>query len=202
VSGSERASRREQARLLRLSRRVHRTTGILLFSFFLFLAVTGLLLGWKKHSGGYLLPESQRGVSSNIADWLPISTLHANALAFARDSISADISPELDRIDIRPDKGMVKFVFVDGYWGLQLDCTTGELLLIEKRRSDFIEDLHDGSIMDALLSTSDEQIKVVYTSIMGSALLIFSVTGFWLWMGPRRMRKVRSEERIRRLEVQ
>src|SRR5690606_27524382 len=90
VSGSERASRREQARLLRLSRRVHRTTGILLFSFFLFLAVTGLLLGWKKHSGGYLLPESQRGVSSNIADWLPISTLHANALAFARDSISAD----------------------------------------------------------------------------------------------------------------
>jgi uncharacterized iron-regulated membrane protein len=128
-----------------------------------------------------------------------MTTLHANALAFARDSISADISPELDRIDFRPDKGMVKFVFVDDYWGLQLDCTTGELLLIEKRRSDFIEDLHDGSIADALLGTSDEQIKLVYTSIMGSALLIFSITGFWLWLGPRRMRKVRSEERAHRI---
>jgi uncharacterized iron-regulated membrane protein len=194
VSRSQR-DRRGQARLLRLARRVHRTTGILLFAFFLFIACTGLLLGWKKHSAGYLLPDSRDGVSSDVSDWLPMTALHANALAFARDSISADISPELDRIDIRPDKGMVKFVFVEDYWGLQLDCTTGELLLIEKRRSDFIEDLHDGSIVDAILGTSDEQIKLMYTSLMGSALLIFSITGFWLWIGPRRLRKARSEER-------
>jgi uncharacterized iron-regulated membrane protein len=195
VNRSE-GGRRGQAKLLRIARRIHRTTGILLFSFFLFVAMTGLLLGWKKHSGGYILPESQKGTSSNVEDWLPMSTLHAKALAFARDSISADLSPELERIDIRPDKGMVKFVFVEDYWGLQLDCTTGELLLIERRRSDFIENIHDGSILDAIFGTSDEQIKLVYTSIMGSALLIFTTTGFWLWIGPRRMRRMRSATRL------
>jgi uncharacterized iron-regulated membrane protein len=193
-------SHRGQAKLLRLARRIHRTIGIFLFAFFLIVAATGLLLGWKKHSGGYLLPESQQGVSSNVADWLPMATLHAKALAFARDSISADISPELDRIDIRPDKGMVKFVFVEDYWGLQLDCTTGELLLIEKRRSDFLENIHDASILDDVLGTSDEQIKLVYTSIMGSALLTFTITGFWLWLGPRRLRKAKSEARALRSE--
>ena len=43
---------------------------------------------------------------------------------------------------------MVKFVFVEGYWGVQLDCTTGELLHLERRPADFIENLHDGSFFD------------------------------------------------------
>lgn len=83
---------------------------------------------------------------------------------------------------------MVKFIFVKGYWGVQLDCTTGELLHLERRRSDFIENLHDGSYFDYVFSTNYGQIKLVYTSIMGTALLIFTVTGFWLWYGPKRYR--------------
>ena len=43
---------RRRARLLRVSRTVHRTTGALLFVFFLVVACTGLLLGWKKDTGG------------------------------------------------------------------------------------------------------------------------------------------------------
>ena len=83
---------------------------------------------------------------------------------------------------------MVKFVFVEGYWGIQIDCATGNLLHIERRRSDFIENIHDGSILDYLTGTSGEQIKLVYTSMMGVALLTFTITGFWLWLGPKRMR--------------
>jgi hypothetical protein len=161
-------------------------------------AASGLLLGWKKHTRGYILPKSYTGSSTDPGDWLPLTTLHANALAIARDSISAELSHELERIDIRPDKGMVKFVFVDGYWGVQLDCATGELLHIERRRSDFIENIHDGSILDYLLGTTGEQIKLAYTSIMGSALLTFTVTGFWLWLGPRRMRGQRQFPSVRR----
>lgn len=167
---------------------MHRTTGALLFVFFFIVASTGLLLGWKKNSGGIILPKSYSGVSKDPQDWLPVGVLHEIANTIVREQISADMSLELDRIDIRPDKGMVKFVFTEGYWGVQLDCTTGSLLHIERRRSDFIENIHDGIILDRLLGTSGEPFKLVYTSIMGTALLIFTISGFWLWYGPKRFR--------------
>lgn len=177
-----------QAKLLRVFRKVHRTMGAILFVFFFLVAVSGLLLGWKKHTGGAILPKSYQGVSTDQRDWLPIHVLHAKATAIARTQISPDLSLDLERIDLRPDKGMVKFVFIEGYWGIQLDCTTGELLHIERRRSDFIENIHDGSLLDYLFKTDNEQIKLVYTSTMGLALLTFTITGFWLWYGPKRMR--------------
>ncbi|RYC67471.1 PepSY domain-containing protein [Spirosoma sordidisoli] len=186
---TESQKRQQQAKVLRISRKLHRTTGALLFVFFLFISVTGLLLGWKKNSGGLLLPKSYKGTSTNLADWLPLDSLHKNACRIVQDSISPELSLELERIDVRKDKGMVKFVFADHFWGVQLDGATGKLLHIEQRRSDFIEKIHDGSILDFYAGTSDGQIKLVYTTITGLALLLFTVTGFWLWYGPKRMRQ-------------
>jgi len=168
--------------------------GSLLFALFVVVATTGLLLGWKKHTGGAILPKTHRGTSTNPADWLPIGELWSRANEIARTRISPDLSLELERIDLRPSHGMVKFVYIEGYWGLQLDCATGELLHIERRRSDFIENIHDGSIFDYLLETDDEQIKLVYTTIGGASLLLFSVTGFWMWFGPKRMRALRRAD--------
>ena len=135
------------------------------------------------------MAKSYSGTSTDLKDWLPVDSLYRNATRIFRDSISSTLSPELDRIDIRKDKGMVKFVFIDGFWGIQLDGSTGALLHIEKRRSDFIEKVHDGSILDHYFGTGSGVIKLIYTTIMGTALLIFTVTGFWLWYGPKRMRK-------------
>ncbi|MDX2285862.1 MAG: PepSY domain-containing protein [Bacteroidia bacterium] len=185
------AHRKQQARLLRIFRTWHRSTGAMLFVFFFVVSVTGLLLGWKKHSGDLLLAASRTGVSSDLKDWLPLDSLHAIACAVFRDSVSADASLELDRIDVRKDKGMVKFIFTDGFWGIQLDGTTGAVLHIERRRSDFIEKIHDGSLLDLWAGTRSGQIKLVYTTLMGLALLLFTVTGFWLWYGPIRMRRQR-----------
>lgn len=190
--------KKRQARILRLARKLHRTAGITLFVFFAVVACTGLLLGWKKHSGGAILPESYEGTTTDLEEWLPFHVLHANATRIFRDSISADRSLALERIDARPDKGMVKFVFVEGYWGIQLDGATGELLHIERRRSDFIENVHDGSILDYAFGTSDEPFKLAYTSGMGLALLTFTVTGFWLWYGPKRMRTRRAARHAER----
>lgn len=180
-----------QAHVLRVFRKVHRLTGASLFVFFFVVAISGLLLGWKKHSGGALLPRSYEGTTTDLEEWLPIHVLHARAVQVFRDSISADLSLELERIDVRPDKGMVKFVFAQHYWGIQLDGATGALLHIERRRSDFIENVHDGSILDAVFGTSDGQIKLAYTTLMGVALFTFTLTGFWLWLGPKRLRQRR-----------
>ena len=118
-----------------------------------------------------------------------MDSLYNNAIRFLHESVSPDLSTEVDRIDVRKKQGIVKFTFLDHFWGLQIDAATGELLQIEVRRSDFIESIHDGSILDNYLGTSDGQIKLVYTSITGLALLTFTITGFWLWYGPKRMRR-------------
>lgn len=190
---AENNNRQKRASLLHLFRRVHRTLGALLFLFFVFISCSGLLLGWKKHSNGLILPKSYKGTSTNLKDWLPLDSLHTIAITTLHDSLDHTLSTDLERIDVRKNKGMVKFVFIDHYYGIQLDGATGELLQIERRRSDIIENIHDGSILDYFFNTSKEQIKLIYTSIIGLALLTFSITGFWLWYGPKIL-KYRSKK--------
>lgn len=183
----EKSSRKQQAKVLRIFRKIHRTTGALLFVFFFFISISGIFLGWKKDSFGIILPESYEGTSTELAEWLPLSELENKAITVLKDSVSPSISTEISRIDVRKEKGMVKFIFEDHFYGIQLDGATGEVLHVGKRYSDLIENIHDGSILDNYLGTSGV-LKLVYTSIMGTALLIFTITGFWLWYGPKRMR--------------
>ena len=180
--------RKQQAKVLRIFRKVHRTTGALLFIFFFFISVTGLILGWKKNSNGYILPKTQQGTTADLKKWLPIDSLHTIACNTLHSQVSPDLSLEIDRIDIRKEKGSVKFLFVDSFNEVQLDGANGRVLSIGKRRSDFMENVHDGSILDDYLGTGG-YIKLVYTTVMGISLLIFTITGFWLWYGPKRMRK-------------
>lgn len=187
----ENPNRKQQARTLRSFRKIHRTTGALLFVFFFLVSISGLLLGWKKNSGGLILPKTTEGTSSNLSEWLSVDSLSRNASNYLHNSVSSNLSADIERIDLRPDKGIVKFVFKDHFWGMQLDGATGKLLQIERRNSDIIEGVHDGSIIDRFFNTGNT-IKLIYTSIMGLALLLFTITGFWLWYGPKRMRNLKN----------
>jgi hypothetical protein len=182
----------QQAKWIRLFRSLHRKVSIPLFLFFMVMAVTGFLLGLKKNTG--LLPPTQTGSSLNLSAWISVDSLADLAAGYLRDSVSCDLSPELDRIDYRPEKGIAKFIYKHHYWGLQLDCTTGELLSVEKRMSDFVESLHDGSVLDDLLGTESEQFKVGYNAIMGISLFLLTASGFWLWYGPKRLRQLKRNE--------
>ncbi|MGB3774562.1 MAG: PepSY domain-containing protein [Leeuwenhoekiella sp.] len=180
--------RKKQANLLRSTRKIHRFMGIFLFVFFIFISVSGTLLGWKKHSGGLLLPETQKGTSTDLKSWLPLAELEKKALEVLKDSVGTDYSTTLDRIDVRNEKGVVKFIFAEHLNSIQLDGATGKVLQIGIRRSDFLEQVHDGSILDDFFNVPNGIIKVTYTTVMGVALLLFSITGFWLWYGPKRMK--------------
>lgn len=180
--------RKKQAKVLRIFRKVHRTTGALLFIFFFIISISGLLLGWKKNSNGYILPETQEGTSTNLKEWLSMDSLHTIACNTLHNKVSKDLDLALDRIDLRQEKGSVKFVFIDSFYEIQLDGANGNVLSIGQRRSDFLEAVHDGSLLDDYLST-DGYIKLGYTTVMGTSLLVFTITGFWLWYGPKRMRK-------------
>ncbi|RXG22348.1 PepSY-associated transmembrane protein [Leeuwenhoekiella polynyae] len=183
--------RKQQAKTLRQFRSIHRAMGALLFVFFFVISVSGLLLGIKKNSGDILLPKTQKGTTTDLTKWLPLEDLKEKALLVLHDSVSSELDTKLNRIDVRSEKGIVKFIFDKHYYGIQLDGATGEVLHIGKRRSDVIENIHDGSIIDNYLGTSG-YFKLIYTVIMSIALLLFTLTGFWLWYGPKRMRKSRN----------
>ena len=141
-------STKQQAKWIRRFRWLHRKIAIFLFIFFLVISVTGFLLGIKKQTG--LLAPTQKGRSDNLSTWLTVDSLQKNAVRYLQDSVSPTLSVTVDRIDIRPDKGIVKFTFKDHFIGLQLDGTTGKLRAIETSKSDFIEKIHYGSILDKI----------------------------------------------------
>ncbi len=182
---------RKIARVTRWYRKYHRTIAMVSLLFFVSTAVTGLLLGWKKNTNGYILPKSYKGTSTNPKDWVSIDSLHSTAIRILHDSIDPNLGTSLQRIDMRPNKGMVKFIFNDHFHEVQLDLATAELLALQYRRSDIIENIHDGSILDFAFDTSGEKFKLVYNTIMGSALLFLTFSGFWLWMNPKRIRRER-----------
>lgn len=166
---------------LKFHRKYHRIFAIWFLFFFLILSGTGILLGWKKHSAGVILPRSMEGSSKNISEWLSFDSLTTIAIKVLHDSVSEDMDPGLNRIDARPGKGMVKFVFGKHFTEIQLDAATGEVLFIGKRWSDVIEHVHDGSIIDRWLGINGEYFKLIYTSLLGLSLLLLSITGFFLW---------------------
>ena len=51
---------------------------------------------------------------------------------------------DIDRIDLRIGKGIAKLQAKSG-WEVQIDTKTGEVLNVAYRRSDIIEQIHDGS---------------------------------------------------------
>ena len=188
--------RLKQVKLLRNIRKVHRIVGVFLFIAFIVMSISGLLLGIKKHSGGIILSKSHIGSNLDMSKFLSIDSLNSLANKYLHSKVSAALSADVDRIEIRQDKGMIKFTFKEHYYALQIDATTGELLHVERRYADLIENIHDASILDKVFNTDGEPIKLIYTIVMALSLLIFSITGFWMWLGPKILRK-----KIRRLSI-
>ena len=177
-----------QVTILRIFRKIHRTLGAFLFLFFFIVAITGLTLGWKKNSNGWILPATMKGSATNLDNWKTTKELLRISDSLLINKVDKSLSTQLDRIDIRKDKGIIKFLYIDNYWEIQLDGQSGEVLQISQRRSDFFEDIHDGSFLDRYFKTDGEPIKLIYTSIMGISLFLFTVTGCWLWLGPKFIR--------------
>ena len=90
-----------QVAVLRIFRKVHRLMGAVLFIFFFVVAITGVLLGWKKNTNGWLLPATSKGTSTNLAVWKPIATLHTIADSVLLKRFDNSLATDLDRIDIR-----------------------------------------------------------------------------------------------------
>lgn len=179
------------AKKTRWYRKWHKRIGIFSLLILLLISLSGLLLIWKKNSKGLLLADSSKGKSTVLANWLSFEKMSDIAINALREKHGKDVSVKLSRIDARPDKGMVKFIFEEHYHAIQLDATTGEVLQFEERRADFIEQIHDGTFIDNLLGTKGYA-KLAYGTIAGLCLAILTISGFWIWYNPRRIKKGRA----------
>ncbi|RMH61779.1 MAG: PepSY domain-containing protein [Bacteroidetes bacterium] len=121
------------------TRRLHRWGTVIVAVPFLIILVTGLLLLWKKDVA-WIQPPTRQGTGTT-----PTLTFD-EILDVARRVPEAGIQSwaDVDRLDVRPDRGVVK-VRAANRWEIQVDLQTGEVLQTAYRRSDLIEALHDGS---------------------------------------------------------
>ncbi len=165
---------------LRKFRVFHRWVGTTLALFLGLSALTGILLSLKKDVA-VLQPPTQRGVSKELADWQPLDQLAKLSQAALAQAHPDQASNPIQRIDARPSKGVVKVLFKNGFWEVQLDGQSGEVLSIAKRHSDWIEALHDLSIIN-------DWVKLISMNVLGWGVLFLIFTGIWLWYGPKLLR--------------
>ncbi len=168
---------------LRKVRVWHRYLGLVLCLLLIISAGTGILLALKKDVA-IIQPSTQRGTVTDLTQWKRISELSLLGKEALYKSYPEQVGNRVDRIDVRPSKGMVKVLFKDDNWEVQLDGASGEVLSVDVRYSDWIESLHDGSIFGDIF-------KLTAMNFLGWGVMLLAITGFWLWYGPKRLRGLR-----------
>jgi len=157
--------------LNKTNRQLHRWATLIVALPVIIMLVTGMLLQWKKQAS-WIQPPTQRG--SETEPTLAFAEILASARAV--DQAGIKTWDDVERLDVRPGKGVVK-VRAKNRWEIQIDSATGAVLQTSYRRSDLIESLHDGSFFhDAA------KLWVFFPAAL--ALLLMWMTGLYLFVLP------------------
>jgi hypothetical protein len=165
-------------KLSRQSRVFHRWGSIIALLPITVIIFSGIVLQLKKVSS-YVQPPTQSGSGTEPAiDFDRI-------LEVARTVPEAEIETweDVDRLDVRPGKGVVK-VRCKNRYEVQIDAETAEILQVAFRRSDLIESIHDGSFFN-------EHFKLWVFLPAGIVLALLLVTGVHLFFLPYLARRKR-----------
>jgi len=162
-----------------LNRKLHYWGAALVALPFVCVICTGILLQLKKQVT-WVQPPEQRGTGRipNI-EW-------AGILAAVQTDPSHGVQSwdDIRRLDVRPDRGLVKVWLQNGY-EVQVDLGTGKVLQSAYRRSDLIESIHDGSFFG-------DTAKLAIFLPSGIIVLGMWLTGIWMWLVP-----IRNRRRVR-----
>jgi uncharacterized iron-regulated membrane protein len=152
-------------------RRFHRWGSFAILLPLLLVIVTGLLLQLKKYVA-WVQPPTNSGTAADTFVGFD------RVLEAAKSAPEANIASwdDIDRLDVRPGKSMVK-VQAKNHWEVQVDLGTGQVLSTAYRRSDWLETLHDGSFFS-------EYSRLYLFFPAGVVLLGLWVSGLYLWALP------------------
>lgn len=151
---------------------VHLWIGVLATVLIVTVSVTGILLNHKVRLGYQQSVDNP--APGSLESSLPLSEL----VTRARSTDPSLVEMPVDRMDVRPDDGIVKVRFDDDVTTeviLRLD--DGTVLSRSTRGDVFLERLHSGELFgDRWVLLSD---------IAAVGLMVLMLSGLWLWLFPR-----------------
>ena len=175
------------------SRKLHRWGAILIALPFLIVLLSGLFLQVKKEFD-WIQPSSQAG--SAIGASIPFDSVLTTAKSIPE--LETNQWTDIDRLDVRPDDGIIKIRGTNG-WEAQIDSHTGDILNVAKRRSDVIESIHDGSwFHDKAKLWIFLPAAIVVTVLWFTGIYLF----FYPYYAKRRNRKRLEKRKQQRLQRQ
>jgi uncharacterized iron-regulated membrane protein len=155
-----------------LNRKVHYWASFVIALPMGVMIVTGLLLQMKKQ-WIWVQPPEQRGTGTSPA--LNLEDILARVKTVPGMNVQS--WDDVNRLDVRPGRGMVK-VWLQNGWEVQIDLGTGAVLQTAYRRSDFIESIHDGSVF------LGDWTKLGVFLPTGITVFGLWLTGMWMWWIP------------------
>jgi hypothetical protein len=166
-----RRGRSHKMRISILSRKFHRWGAVAIGLPLALVIGSGILLQVKKQFPWVQPAEQRTAVPVPAMDWDVI-------LAAAKAVPEANVQgwEDIDRLDVRPGKGILKII-TKARWEVQMHLGTGEVLQVAYRRSDLIETLHDGSFFG-------DPAKLWIFLPSGIVLFVLWLTGLYLWVLP------------------
>lgn len=167
-----------------LWRKVHHWGSIVVALPLLVMIGAGILLMLKKDLN-WIQPPTQKGIERAMVPTQSFEQLFAVVKNIPEMNVTH--WSELERVDVKPGKGVVKFVAANN-WEAQVDTHTGELLMLAKRRSDVIEAIHDGSWFA-------DWAKLWLFLPAGVVLLVLWITGIYLFALPH-YKKLQKKKRL------
>jgi uncharacterized iron-regulated membrane protein len=155
-----------------LNRKIHYWASVIVAIPLLVMIASGLLLQAKKQSA-WVQPAEQRGTGSTPA--LDFEGILASVTQVPGMNVAG--WDDVNRLDVRPRRGLVKVWLHNGY-EVQVDLGTGRVLQTAYRRSDLIESIHDGSFFGG------DWTKLGLFLPSGLVLLLLWISGLWMWWVP------------------
>jgi uncharacterized iron-regulated membrane protein len=168
-----------------LNRKVHYWASFAMAAPLLVMILSGLLLQGKKH-WAWVQPFEQRGTGT-----VPVIDF-AGILSSVQSVADMNVTSwdDVNRLDVRPDRGVVKVWLMNGY-EVQVDLGTGRVLQTAYRRSDLIEAIHDGSFFGG------DWTKLGLFLPAGLTMFLLWVSGLWMWWVPFIAKRRRAALRVR-----
>jgi uncharacterized iron-regulated membrane protein len=162
----------------RLHRKIHYWGAIICALPVLVVIISGILLLLKKQSA-WIQPPTSKGSAG--APLVAFDAIYQAAAAVPQAGVRS--WDDIERLDVRPDKGVIKVVTKNS-WEIQVDHRSGEVLQTAYRRSDLIEAIHDGSFFH-------ENVKTWVFLPSALVLLVLWITGIYLFVKPLLVRRGR-----------
>ena len=175
--------------LLQNFRSLHKKFASVLFVFFFLIGFTGCLLAFKSAFTKTIFENKEVAAESKLAAILPLDSLEKIATNTLNEKANTKFKKS-EKVEIKISKGTVLFYYKDAY-SIQVNGATGAPILIEKKFGGIIQDIHDGAILDSLVTNKSSLSKKVYSIIMGLSLLLLTITGTYMWYKPKMIKKNR-----------